>query len=479
MYSNYCGVMVTEQDEKVRTALFESYKPKKPVELKLDGRRLKTKKKARDLDGDPTLEGYATFDHKEEVHPESEEEKKSLVLENLATITKGYGGLVVAETKLDGYNLSLKISEDGEIEMLTSSGNPFPGGLFPELEESLDHLRSLGPQIYIGEMHGIPPDGFQEFSNANAFSAIRSRMDLAKNQDLDEDRLEELVTSSPLQLSLYDTYLSGGKLLLDSRMEDRRNALEELIDQHDLPGIGLTPSHRFKNPEDIYNLYLQEIAKEEEGLVLKNPLAIVKYSFGKNGLSLSRTADFIKLKRDLVLDLIVIGTFLSDGARDKGLSFSNLLLGVRNEQTGLIETLCKTMGVHPSSEAYQEIADLLEEKRLAGVLRPGYTVDGRKKIALPDPQVVYSKRLTGAKLPDEVIIDPLQNGFVVRLHGMQITKTYTDGKKGGSHSAGNTYLTDGLQEAYSVRHPVLVGVHEDKRDDPFQSETTEKIRSLS
>ena len=300
-----------------------------------------------------------------------------------------------------------------------------------------------------------------------------------------EEEALSLAATCPVQLSLYDAYLSQGKMLLDVPMGGRRAALEDLLAAHDLPGIGLAPSHSFTAPDDVVALYLAETSSGEEGLVLKNPRAPVKWSLRPDGtLSLPRTWDFVKLKKDLVLDLIVLGYMTGESERTSSLAFTNLLCGVLNEETGLIETLTKTMGItSENSQGYAEISAQLHSLGERGLLAPGYRTSGKKRIPLPQPGVAYSPKMKPDTFPDMAIVAPLENAFIVRVKAMQVSRTYGrpdgSGKEGGEHSCGRTTLTEeGMCEIYSLRHPVLLGLH-DEKSSVGEAETTEKIRSLA
>lgn len=468
------GASASGQPE--RAALFRHFKPKKPVEAGLKTHRFLIHKPA------SQGKGFASFDcnEAEEADRAPSGAEQNILMENLATLMEGYGGAMVAERKLDGYNLSLKVTERGEVAATTSRGNPYPLELFPELHLALERLAGLGEGVYIGEMHGIAPEGCETFTNIEAFAGIRTRMAASG-----EDEALSLMGTCPVQLSLYDAYLSQEKMLLDVPMEGRREALEELLAAHDLPGIGLAPSHSFTAPEDVYALYLAEISSGEEGLVLKNPLAPVKWSLRSDGtLSLPRTWDFVKLKKDLVLDLIVLGYMTGESERTSSLAFTNLLCGVLNEETGLIETLTKTMGItSENSQGYAEMSAVFSSLGERGLLAPGYEMGGKKRIALPQPGVAYSPRMKPDTFPDVAIVNPLENAPIVRVKAMQVSRTYGtpdgSGKEGGEHSCGRTTLTEeGMCEIYSLRHPVLLGLHDEKQD-VREAETTEKIRSLA
>lgn len=433
----------------LKDALFVPFEPKKPVEAGLRTRALRIKRRA------TPEQGFAQFTDEEPL-PELD-----MLQANLATLIDGFGGVMVAERKLDGYNLCLTV-RDGAAEMLSSGGNPFARELFPELEEALRNLEGRGDSVYVGELHGIAVG--KSFTNADAFAAVRARVDLGRGSPEKADILR-LAAEMPLQLSLYDAYLRDGTLLLDKPMGERRGALEDLL-AADIQGMGLIPSQRFSRAADVFALYLAETESGQEGLVLKNPLAPVKYAVKNGALSLSRTWDFVKLKKELVLDLVVIGYMQSEAAQEKGMLFSHLLCGVRNDETGMVETLVKTMAMTSPGDAYREIAEALEER--SGFMEPGYHEERGRKVAVPDPGVAYSPRMKPDTIPDCIIASPLENSFVVRVRAMQVSRS-----EKGEHSCGNT-----RGEVYSLRHPVLLGVHPEKRESPLLCETTEKIRSL-
>lgn len=399
-------VLMSEKSDKNLMELFQTFSPKKPVDYHIDPHNM----------------------------------------ESLESLVEKLGSSFVADVKKDGYNVAVHVSET-EVKLFTSSGREFDLERFPEIARDAEKL-DVG--IYIGEFHG--KENKDGFTNLDSFQAVKRRVSGSAN-------LESLIEECPVEISLYDIYRLEDQSLLDTSFMERRKILETTLKNADTEHISVVGYYHVDSAEQLKQIYTEIVENgSEEGLVLKRINAKVRYRTDNGSIVFPRTDDFVKLKRSSDFDCVVLATYLSEKGAAKNRPYTNLLLGVLNSETGLLETLVKSSGIAPSRDYYEKIWSHIQAN-LEEVVFSEETGEFSH-----DDQAVFSKRIPGKKVPQFYVRNPLENSIVLKVRAMQVTKS-----KSGWHSCGLTY-----NERFSLRHPVIDGIHPEKQ--PRDCNTTQDIR---
>ncbi|OGJ22203.1 hypothetical protein A3K73_06390 [Candidatus Pacearchaeota archaeon RBG_13_36_9] len=327
-------------------------------------------------------------------------------------IMKTHKGKSYVQIKSDGYRV--QVHNNGDLRMFTRGLNEFNPVAFPEV---IQKLRNLPHGIFDGELVGLE-DG------KRGFDAIKAR----KRESLDVD----LVMQYPLQIKFFDVLNLEGKDLIQLPLYERRRVLENYFGNVSEQWEISSPyalEERYKQVTDGLGL---------EGLVCKNPNS--EYLIGK------KTKDWIKLKKFLTLDLVVLGVYQGEGKASK-LPFAALLLGTKNN--GYYETITK-VGI-----AKRDIIEYIQRK-----ISSTYTKDIPKNVIISD---AINKRSYSGKRPDRYVVP--EKSAVVEVETMNVTCS------DNWHSCG---LKNG--EAYSLRIPIVQKYREDKM--PYDATTTQQIREI-
>lgn len=134
----------------------------------------------------------------------------------------------------------------------------------------------------------------------------------------------------PIRFVAFDLLWKDGNSLLESRLCERRAALEAFNSLPDLIRVAhITAAHSI---EDIEATFQAARERGNEGIMAKDPNSV--YAPGRRGLS------WLKLKKALAtLDCVVIGAEYGHGKRHKVLS--DYTFAVRDERTGEFKTIGK------------------------------------------------------------------------------------------------------------------------------------------
>jgi len=330
-------------------------------------------------------------------------------------IMKAHNYESFTEVKSDGYRV--QIHRGDEISLYTRNLNSLNPEVFPEIEPV---LRSLPYGIFDGELVGVD-DGIK------GFNAIKAR----KRETLDKD----LVKQFPLQLKFFDVLNLNGIDTYSQPLSQRRKTLEQYCSNtSDLQII--------EDAEDLEERFT-EVTEDLglEGLVCKNPDSA--YQIG------ARNSDWIKLKKFLTLDLVVLGLYKGEG-KYSNLPFAALLLGTKNN--GVYETLTKVglANTEKIEAIYQKVKPFLTDKPTDNtVISPAINKNSNKR-----------------KIPF-TYIQP-DNSAVVEVETMNVTRSKN------WHSCGLSKSKN--DKAYSLRIPVVREVRNDKK--PADSTTTQQISEL-
>lgn len=326
-------------------------------------------------------------------------------------IMKAHKGKSYVQIKSDGYRI--QIHNNSQLAFYTRNLNELNPKFYPDV---IKQLKGLPNGIFDGELVGIE-DGI------NGFNAVKAR----KRESLDEN----LVRRYPLQIKFFDILNLEGKDLVGLPLYERRKILENYA-------RNVSEQWEITSLESLKTKYEEVTSEGLEGLVCKKPDS--KYLIGK------KTKDWIKLKKFLSLDLVVLGVYKGEGKAAE-LPFAALLLGTQNN--GHYETITK-VGI-----AKKDIIDLVYNR-----IKNNYTNEIPENVAISNE---INRKAYARKLP-VYYVSP-ENSVVVEVEALNITKSKN------WHSCGlkNSY-------AYSLRIPIVQKYREDKKAEDCT--TTQQIREI-
>ena len=327
-------------------------------------------------------------------------------------VIEGHRGRTFAEVKSDGYRI--QVHKNGELAFFTGNLNPLNIEAYPDV---LRQLRGIPSGIWDGELVGVE-------GGLKGFNAVKTR----KRQSL----YPNLVRKYPLEIRFFDVLNLEGESLTELPLYERRRILENHAENVSSQWQITSPDdleQKFKEVTDGWGL---------EGLVCKNPDS--QYLIG------ARTRDWIKLKKFLTLDLVVLGIYKGEGKAAK-LPFAALLLGTINGDR--YETLTK-VGI-----SNRELIGKIEEG-----LDGGYSSEVPANVVISDS---IDKAVYRRKVPFFYVCP--ESSVVVEVETMNVTKS-------------NNWHSCGLEDkkAYSLRISKVMRYREDKR--PIDATTTQQIREL-
>ncbi len=220
-----------------------------------------------------------------------------------ADVIKKHKGKTLAEIKYDGYRL--QVHKDKETTLFTRGLNSLDLRLFPDIAKQ---LKSLPRGIYDGEILGIG-------SRLDAFTAIKKRV----RGEVDT----AIIGQYPLQVRLFDIMQLENRELIQEPIIARRRVLEDYFEN-------ISEQFVLEDSESVRNKFTEVTDNDFEGLVCKRPES--SYLIG------GRTSDWIKLKRFITFDLVVLGIYAGEGKAAQ-LPFAAVLAGTKNGDK--YETLVK------------------------------------------------------------------------------------------------------------------------------------------
>ena len=139
-----------------------------------------------------------------------------------------------------------------------------------------------------------------------------------------------LRTEVPIKLIAFDLLWLGGQSLLDKRLSERRQALEQLQPLPDC--FRLAHITQANAAAEIDAAFEAARGRGNEGLMIKDPGSL--YAPGRRGLA------WLKLKKAFAtLDCVVVGAEYGHGKRNKVLS--DYTFAVRDEESGELKTIGK------------------------------------------------------------------------------------------------------------------------------------------
>lgn len=329
-------------------------------------------------------------------------------------IIKTHYGKTITEIKSDGHRV--QIHKNSDLSLFTRNLNRLGYDLYPDIHKQ---LKMLPEGIYDGELVGLR-DGIE------GFNAVKNR----KRSTLDLD----LVKKYPLQVKFFDILQLGREPLINETLTNRREILEDTVDNvSDLQII--SSDHDLK---ERYTYVTEDLGME--GLVCKDP-----NSYYQPG---ARNSDWIKLKKFLTLDFVILGVYEGEGKASKQ-PFAALLLGTKNGNK--YETITK-VGISNKekvNEIYKKIKPHMTD-----------TIPSNVSINQSIYKSTYARKIPFA------YINP-RDSVVVEIDTMNITRSKN------WHSCG---YSNKDQKAYSLRIPVVNRIRNDKRI--FDATTTKQVGEL-
>ncbi len=231
--------------------------------------------------------------------------------------------------------------------------------------------------------------------------------------------IKEAQKELPLNVFCFDILYLDGRDMTNEPYAERRRALETLFPK----GILRASECRLvENTAELEKLFQESITSGLEGIMAKDLNA--PYTAGK------RKFAWIKLKKSYgkavdTVDGVIVGYYLGKGSRAE-FEFGGLLIAVRNEDTGKLETVAKIGSGFSEDEmvSFEKMLDKIKAKE-------------------PPEDLVYL-----IEAPD-FWVEPK---YVVEVAFDEITKSPT-------HTCG---LREGNGKGYALRFPRLVQVRKDK-----------------
>jgi DNA ligase-1 len=227
-----------------------------------------------------------------------------------------YFAQAAVEDKYDGIRAQAHVS-DGEVKLFSRTRDEITES-FPELPDALEGL----PQdaILDGEIVAWERPG-----RARPFSVLQQRLGRKK---VSEKMLREI----PVAYLVFDVLYTGGELLIDRPLRERRRVLDELLasknlnhggtrgragsqvklafgeEESSVASVIRAPVFRASSAEELEELFAAAQARGNEGLMIKDLNS--SYTPGRRGKS------WLKMKRELAtLDVVVTAVEYGHGKR--------------------------------------------------------------------------------------------------------------------------------------------------------------------
>ena len=230
--------------------------------------------------------------------------------------------------------------------------------------------------------------------------------------------IKEAEKELPLNVFCFDILYLDGRDMTNEPYAERRKVLESLFPKGILK---VSECHIVEKTSELEKLFQESMSSGLEGIMAKDLNA--PYTAGK------RKFAWIKLKKSYgkavdTVDGVVVGYYLGKGSRAE-FEFGGLLIAVRNEDTGKLETVAK-IGSGFTEEEMVSLEKMLD------------------KIKTKEPP----EDLVHTIAPDFWV----QPKYVVEVAFDDITKSPT-------HTCG---LREGNDKGYALRFPRLVQIRKDK-----------------
>ena len=328
-------------------------------------------------------------------------------------------GPCAAEGKYDGFRLQVH-KEGGRVELYSRKLERVTAA-FPEIVEA---ARKLPPQHIILEGEALAYSRSEKRYYSFQTTIQRKR----------KHGVAQMAEELPLHLFAFDLMYVDGVDWTVQPYSERRAALEKLV-----AGAGaIEPSSlkQVKTTAELENFFDRCLKAGLEGIIAKDLNA--PYTAG------ARDWAWIKLKKSYgaladTLDVVIVGYYRGEGART-GFGFGGLLVAVRNEENGRLQTIARV----GSGFTEDEMVEL--EKMLSAVKRKTKPAELESGI---EPDFWVEPKYVCTVSADEISLSP-------------------------QHTAG---LANG--KGYALRFPRLVQMREDRGTaDATTVSEVEKLYSL-
>jgi DNA ligase-1 len=271
------------------------------------------------------------------------------------------GDACVLEYKLDGARV--QVHKDGGVVRLFSRALREMTENLPEIVEECKASVSAGSAILDGEVIATAEDGtplpFQQLSKRITAEALPLAF----------------AETTRTRLYLFDMLLAEGVSIYDRTFEERRKRLRLSVSE-----ALLVPSLERPSPSEAAAFYAEAVADGHEGLVAKHLES--PYRPGARG------KHWLKIKKKITLDLVIIGAEYGYGRRHGWLS--NYLLATRDERTGSLLPIGKTFKGLTDSE-FEAMTERLTSLK-TGERRGGITVKPEVVVEVSFGEIQRSRR---------------------------------------------------------------------------------------
>ncbi len=260
-------------------------------------------------------------------------------------------GHCVAQPKLDGFRLQIHIdkSKSSHVECHFFSRNLIDiSQMFPEFVEVCQKLK-IKTLIADGEAMVYDP-------KTGHFLPFQETVKRRRKHGI-----EELVSSLPLQLHLFDILYLNGQDLLAYPHKERRALLAEVLKECDDERIQLIDEKDIRAVDVLEDYFVHEIESGLEGVIVKKIDA--PYQAGK------RNFNWIKLKYEAsskledTIDVVILGYYQGKGKRAK-MGIGAFLVGIFNPHSDQFETVAK-VGTGLSDIQWSELKKLCDKHAVA------------------------------------------------------------------------------------------------------------------
>lgn len=241
---------------------------------------------------------------------------------SVTELIEKHGGLSYGEIKEDGYRCQVHV-DNNYVKMFTRAGNEYIYECYPEIIRAVKKL-NLKQTVLDAELKG-------ESIGYKGFTKIRKRFRRTCPKNLEE--YKQLIKEVPLKLVVFDTLMFEEEELLDKPLKQRRKYTENIY------GIRVEPSELYKivGEKQFDELFEEKVKKQRhEGFVLKNP-GSAYIGTSKELHQEDKAYNWVKIKNFETLDLVIVGLFKSEYAKD--LKFSSALCAMKNNESGLYDVI--------------------------------------------------------------------------------------------------------------------------------------------
>ncbi|MFH1306376.1 MAG: ATP-dependent DNA ligase [Candidatus Micrarchaeota archaeon] len=328
-------------------------------------------------------------------------------------------GHCAVEGKYDGFRV--QVHKSGKKIELYSRKLEKVTHAFPEIVEAVEELGAK-KAIFEGEALAFNEKEGRYYSFQTTIQRKRKY------------GIEKMRKEFPLKLFAFDLMYLDGIDFTREPYEKRRAELENLV--KGAKDIEPAELKFVKNDASLENFFKKCIDKGLEGVIAKDLSA--PYVAG------AREFAWIKLKKSYgemadTLDVVVVGYYLGKGQRAE-FNFGGLLAGVRNEDTGMLETVAKVGGGFTEEE----------------MIDTGKMLKGIKMKEKP-------KELLSKLTPDFWVEPKLV--VSVSADEISVSNIHTCGEAGG--------------KGYALRFPRMIEIREDKSiEDITTSSEVEKMYKM-